>query len=325
MKKVLSILLCGVLIAAAFAGCSVNGKTENKKLSIVCTVFPIYDWVNNVLGDTKDSAEVTLLLDSGADLHSYQPTADDMIKISGCDVFIYVGGESDEWVENALENASNKEMQALNLMDALGDKTKEEEIIEGMQVEEEESEDGEEEETEYDEHIWLSLKNASFLTDKIAEALSDADAQNKDKYLANAKSFKKSVDELDAEYQKVVDSSKTKTLLFGDRFPFRYMVDDYGLNYYAAFVGCSAETEASFETITFLANKVDELGLTKVMVIESSDKKIANTIIENTKAKNQQVLTLDSMQSTALSEIKSGTTYLGTMKNNLAVLTEALS
>ena len=325
MKKVLSVLLCGVLIAAAFAGCSVNGKTENKKLSIVCTVFPIYDWVNNVLGDIKDSAEVTLLLDSGADLHSYQPTADDMIKISGCDVFIYVGGESDEWAENALENVSNKEMQALNLMDALGDKTKEEEIIEGMQGEEEESEDGEEEETEYDEHIWLSLKNASFLTDKIAEALSDADAQNKDKYLENAKNYKKSLDELDAEYQKVVDSSKTKTLLFGDRFPFRYMVDDYGLNYYAAFVGCSAETEASFETITFLANKVDELGLTKIMVIESSDKKIANTIIENTKAKNQQILTLDSMQSTFLSEINSGTTYLGTMKNNLAVLTEALS
>lgn len=322
MKKIISILLCVVLVATAFVGCAAKDNAENnKKLSIVTTIFPVYDWINNVLGDNKDNVELTMLLNSGADLHSYQPTADDMIKLSSCDVFIYVGGESDAWVEDALKNKKNENMKTLDLMDALGDRTKEEELVEGMQGEEEEEEEEGEEAPEYDEHIWLSVKNASFLTGKIAETLGEADEANKASYAANAAAYQSKLDELDAQYQQAVDGAKTKTLLFGDRFPFRYLVDDYDLDYYAAFIGCSAETEASFETVTFLAGKVDELGLKNIMVIETGDKKIAETIISNTKDKNQNILTLNSMQSVA----SEGETYLGVMQSNLEVLKTALS
>lgn len=326
MRKIISVLLCISLVACVFAGCAAGNekKEENGKISIVCTIFPIYDWVNNILGDKKDSADVTMLLDSGADLHSYQPTADDMIKVSTCDVFIYVGGESDEWAEKAVSNATNKDMKAVNLLDALGDNVKEEELVEGMQGEEEE-EDGEDEEgPEYDEHIWLSLKNAEKAVGVISDAISAVDAADAETYSTNAKAYQEKLSALDAEYQTAVDGAKTKTLLFGDRFPFRYLTEDYGIEYYAAFVGCSAETEASFETITFLANKVDELGLGYVMTIEGSDGKIAETIIENTKSKNQQVLTLNSMQSTTAADVKNGAEYLKIMTDNLEVLKTAL-
>ena len=187
-------------------------------------------------------------------------------------------------------------------------------------------EEGEEseEEPEYDEHVWLSLKNAKVLCKAIADNLSEIDPENKDVYIQNEKDYAAKLDALDQEYQTTVDASTQKTLLFGDRFPFRYLVDDYGLDYYAAFVGCSAETEASFETIKFLSEKVDELGLKNVMTIEKSDQKIAKTIIENTKDKNQSILTLDSMQSTTSDDVKNGTTYLSVMEKNLEILKEAL-
>ena len=324
-KKIIALILTISFILAVFAGCAAqnNGESQNenegKKLSIVTTIFPIYDWVNNVLGDEAANADVTMLLDTGADLHSYQPTADDIIKLSTCDLFIYVGGESDEWAEDALKNATNKNMKVINLMEVLGDRAKEEELKEGMQGEEEE--EGEEEEAEYDEHVWLSVKNAEIFVDEISKALQELDAEGADAFANNAKLYGEKLTALDAQYQQAVDGAKTKVLLFGDRFPFRYLTDDYGLDYYAAFIGCSAESEASFETVTFLANKVDELKLKNIMVIETSDKKIAQTIIENTKDKNQQILVLNSMQSAAADDAS----YLDIMQNNLDVLTKALS
>ena len=265
--------------------------------------------------------DLTMLLDNGVDLHSYQPTADDIMKISDCDLFIYVGGESDAWVEDALKEAVNKDMKVINLLDVLGSSVKEEEVVEGM---EEEEEDGAEEEPEYDEHVWLSLRNAKVLCKAIADDLAEIDTENADAYKDNEKAYADKLDELDKKYQETVDAASQKTVLFGDRFPFRYMVDDYGLSYYAAFVGCSAETEASFETITFLAGKTDELGLKNIMTIEKSDQKIAKTIIENTKEKNQGILTLDSMQSTTSDDVKKGATYFSIMESNLNVLQEAL-
>ena len=196
-----------------------------------------------------------------------------------------------------------------------------------MQAEEEEEESAEgdsEEEPEYDEHVWLSLKNAKVICDAIEKDLADLDPDNADAYAKNLEDYTGQLDALDQEYQTAVDAAPQKTLLFGDRFPFRYMVDDYGLTYYAAFVGCSAETEASFETITFLAQKVDELGLKNIMTIEKSDQKIAKTIRDNTKNKDQNILTLDSMQSTTSDDVKNGETYLSAMKSNLEVLKEAL-
>lgn len=492
----------------------------SKPLSIVCTIFPEYDWVREVMGSHADTAEITYLLDNGVDLHSYQPTAADMVKISECDLFIYVGGESDAWVENALAEAVNPDMQVINLMDVLGDSAKEEELKEGMQEGEHEhdhnheheeikeedikdrelsdfagnwqslyplleageldeyvehhaeeheepaeevkkeleekwgcdvtavsvdgtkieftyvdgtkksgdykyagyspvladdgdihavryqyeavsgdspkyvvfndhgyepgnaehfhiyygdgedfektlesfsfnpffiheglngeeavevleghnhnqkdehEEDGEEHdhhhedgEVEYDEHVWLSLKNAKILCNEISDKLCALDAANESDYKGNLTAYTEKLDALDSDFQALVDTASVKTIIFGDRFPFRYFVDDYGLDYYAAFIGCSAETEASFETVAFLSQKVDELGVSTVFTIENSDQKIAKTIIENTKDKNQQILALNSLQSVSGEEIGS-VTYLSLMQENYNTLKEALN
>lgn len=341
MKKITALLLALLMLVGALAGCGKQNDTnKNDKLSIVTTIFPEYDWVREILGDKADNAEVTMLLDNGVDLHSYQPTADDIVKISDCDLFIYVGGESDEWVEDALRNAANGNMKVINLLEVLGDSVKTEEIVEGMQEAEHEYEDAEEHEhedahahedaeeheheEEADEHVWLSLKNAKMLVRVISKALQELDPDNKDIYAANADAYVKKLSALDAEYQAAVDAASNKTILFGDRFPFRYLVDDYGLRYYAAFVGCSAETEAGFETISFLAKRVDELKLPCVLTIEGAQHKIAETVVRNTTAKNQRVLTMDSMQSTTSKDVKNGTTYLSVMEKNLSVLKEAL-
>ena len=326
MKKITA-LLALLMLVGVLAGCGKQNDTnQTDKLSIVTTIFPEYDWVREILGEKADNAEITMLLDNGVDLHSYQPTADDIVKISDCDLFIYVGGESDEWVEDALRNAANGNMKVINLLEVLGDSVKTEEIVEGMQEAEHEHEDAEEHEheEEADEHVWLSLKNAKMLVRVISKALQELDPDSKDIYAANADAYVKKLSALDAEYQAAVDAASNKTILFGDRFPFRYLVDDYGLHYYAAFVGCSTETEAGFETISFLAKRVDEWKLPCVLTIEGAQHKIAETVVRNTTAKNQRVLTMDSMQSTTSKDVKNGTTYLSVMEKNLSVLKEAL-
>lgn len=502
-------MIAGVMLAAAGMAFA--------KTKIVTTIFPEYDWVREIAGDKAKDSEITLLIGNGVDLHSYQPSVKDIAKISTADIFIYVGGESDEWVDDVLKNAKNKDMKVINLMEVLGDKVKVEEVVEGMQAEEEEEHEHEhshsseidehdikdrslaefngtwqslypvlmsdglseyiehqaeekgksesemkaeiaakwncgaksvkvsgnkititydsgksvsgkysyagyavkrneegkitnvrykfeskdknvpkyvmfndhgyapakevahfhfyfgdngfaefmdskvnsyfvssklsahecedlllghnhgsegehhhhhhssdEEELEYDEHVWLSVRNAKILCGAICDALCQKDAKNASSYRANLASYSVKLDKLDADFAAAVRNGNTKTLLFGDRFPFRYFVDDYGLSYYAAFVGCSAESEASFETVVFLANKVDELGLKSVCQIESGNGKIARTIIQTSKKKDAKILTLDSMQSTTQKDIKKGTTYLGTMQKNLDVLKEAL-
>ena len=338
MKKITALLLALLMLVGALAGCGKqnndNKTDETDKLSVVTTIFPEYDWVREILGDKTDNAEIAMLLENGVDLHSYQPTADDIVKISDCDLFIYVGGESDGWVDDALKNATNKNMKVINLLDVLGDSVKTEEVVEGMQETEHDHEDadehddaeehGHEEEAEYDEHVWLSLKNAEVLVNAISASLQELDPDNKDTYAANSSAYIEKLSALDADYQAAVDAATYKTVLFGDRFPFRYLVDDYGLSYYAAFAGCSAETEASFETISFLAKKVDELNLPCVLTIEGKDHKIAETVVENTTAKDQKILTMDSMQSTTSKDVASGVTYLSIMEKNLSVLKEAL-
>ena len=333
MKKLFSCVLAFVL---ALSLLSVSGTASAEeaaaapKKRIVTTIFPIYDWVMNVLGEQAENAEVSMLLDNGVDLHSYQPTADDIVRISGCDLFIYVGGESDEWVRDALQEATNKNMTVINLMEALGDSVKEEELVEGMEhdhdheQEEDHDHDAEAEEAEYDEHVWLSLKNAAVLCRAIAEALGQIDRENAACYTANAEAYTEKLNTLDAQYQAAVDAAALHTLLFADRFPFRYLADDYGLDYYAAFAGCSAETEASFETIIFLAGKLDELGLPAVLQIESADGSIARTVVESTQSRDQQILTMDSMQSTTAKDVADGANYLSIMEKNLDVLKAAL-
>ena len=334
MKNVFFALLAALMLVGILTGCTNQAEmptvtaapagsqaqpTVEEKIRIVTTIFPEYDWVREILGDKADSAEITMLLDNGVDLHSYQPTADDIIRISDCDLFVYVGGESDEWVEDALKSAANRDRKVIHLLDALGDSVKEEETVEGMQEEEEDQE-----EKEYDEHVWLSLKNAKTLVGAISAALQELDPGNKDTYATNAAAYIEKLSALDGEYQAAVSAGTYKTLLFGDRFPFRYLVDDYGLSYYAAFAGCSAESEASFETVSFLARKVEELKLPCVLTIEGKNHKIAETIVQNTAGKNQKILTMDSMQSTTSQDVARGTTYLSLMAKNLDVLKEAL-
>ena len=507
MKKMIPLFLVLTMAVSLLAGCgkknnAETGESDSNKLNVVTTIFPEYDWVREILGDKAESTDLTMLLSNGVDLHSYQPTADDIVKISDCDLFIYVGGESDGWVENVLKNAVNKKMKVINLLEMLGDSVKTEETVEGMQETEhahdhskevstfedhevqdrslsdwagswqsaypfaldgtlddafaamaEEGEmtadehktyyqngyktditnidiegdhiaftyeDGKKVGSDYkyigyyiqnwstgtkaamyrfeavdrtsgapvciefndhmiesaapehfhirmsnesfdaivdpekswptffpadmtgeelcehmeghghdhgeekDEHVWLSLKNAKTLVGAIADALQELDPDNKDTYAANASAYIEKLSALDGAYQSAVDGAARKTVLFGDRFPFRYLVDDYGLSYYAAFAGCSAESEASFETVSFLAKKVDELKLPCVLTIEGKNHKIAETIVENTAEKNQNILTMDSMQSTTSEDVANGTTYISVMEQNLSVLKEAL-
>ena len=320
-----------------------DAKDPNKKISIVTTIFPEYDWVREIVGNHADKFEITYLMNKGVDLHSYQASAEDIAKVSSADLFIYVGGESDTWAEDAIAEATNKDMKVINLLNSLGSDVKEEEVVEGMAAEDEHdhSEEAKDhdhseedkdhdhakegEEVEYDEHVWLSLKNAQKLVMDIEANIESLDPDNAADYAANAQAYVKKLEELDKEYQKAVDESSVKYILVGDRFPFRYLVDDYGLKYSAAFVGCSAETEASFDTITFLAGKLDELGLKNVVTIENSNQKIAKTIIENTKNKDQGLLVLNSLQSVSQKDIDGGLTYLSVMKDNLEVLKKALA
>lgn len=322
MKRIFFLMTAAIALLS-FSSCKSKKQTENisqnsKKL-IVCTIFPQYDWCREILGSKADNFNLVLLLDKGTDLHSFQPTFADIAKVSSSDLFVYIGGESDNWVSDALKEAKNKNLADLNLMEKLGNDVKEEELVEGMQGETEEDD-----ETEYDEHIWLSVKNAKKLTSALCAEIQKLDPQNANLYAENAKNYIAKLDLLDKNYEETVSSSTEKTILVADRFPFRYLADDYGLKYYAAFLGCSAESEASFETIIFLAKKVDELSLGAVLTIENSDKKIARTIVENTKSKNAKILELDSLQSVTGKDIKNGKTYLSIMEENLKVLKAAL-
>ena len=333
IKTIMALVLA--MTAACLTGCSAADASVNSgmpantatgvknpdKINIVCTIFPEYDWVREILGDQAEHAEITYLLNNGVDLHSFQPTADDIIRISSCDLFLYVGGESDGWVKDALVEAVNKDMQVINMIEVLGDAAKEEEVKEGMQGEEEEEEaDGG---TEYDEHVWLSLKNAKTLCTEIKNKLAAADPAHADAYQSNLDSYLGKLDKLDSDFRALADASSVKTLVFGDRFPFRYFVDDYGLDYDAAFAGCSAETEASFETIAFLADKLNELNADTVFTLENSDHAIAQTII-STSGREASIAELNSLQSVSREEISSGATYLSMMQKNCDVLAAAL-
>lgn len=347
MKKIISIIVAVMLIAGSLSACSNKQGNENKqndtdtkKIKIVTTIFPEYDWVKTIIGEKADQIDLTMLLDNGVDLHSYQPSIDDILKISTCDMFIYVGGESDKWVDDALAQATNKNMVVIDLLEVLGDKVKNEEIVEGMEHEhdhEDEDEDHDhdedrdhdedhdhEHEEELDEHVWLSLSNAEIICDKITENLKKLDSANADIYQSNVNAYKEKLNSLDSQYKAAVNEAAVKTLLFGDRFPFRYLTDDYGLTYYAAFTGCSAETEASFETVIFLAGKIDEYNLKSILTIEGSDKKIAETIKNNTTTKDQKILTLNSLQGITSADIGNGITYLSVMTDNLNTLKDAL-
>lgn len=318
MRRMTAAAMALLMIAGMVSGCG-RAPAEEGKLQIVAAIPPEYDWVREILGDQADRAQVTLLLDSGVDLHSYQPTAEDMVTIGSCDLFLYTGGESDAWAEKVLSTTANPERRELRVMELLGDAVKEEETVEGMQEAEDHDHDHGDE-AEADEHVWLSLRNARTVCEELGKVLGELDPEYAEEYRENARVYCEKLETLDGEYREMVDSAARGTVLFGDRFPFRYLMDDYGLEYYAAFSGCSAETEASFETIAYLAGKVDELGLPCILTTESPQPGVAETIRANTSTGDQRILVLDSMQGSTGEE-----RYLDVMESNLEVLRQALN
>lgn len=316
MKKFVSTLAAFVMLLSCLMA---PAALADDKISVVTTIFPIYDWVRQVAGDNLSNIDLTMLLDNGVDLHSYQPTAQDMMKVSNADLFIYVGGESDEWVEDVLEAAPNADIRAINLVEAMGEDIKMEEMVEGMEHAEEEDEE------EADEHVWLSLHNAEKLVKVIADVLAEIDGEHADTYLNNAKEYEKKLSALDERYKKTISSAAFDTLLFADRFPFRYLTDDYDLKYYAAFSGCSAESEASFDTVAFLIGKLNELALPAVIRLEDGRINIADTIIRNSATKDQRIVILHSMQQITGEDVRTGISYLSVMEDNLNALREALN
>lgn len=317
MKKFISLILGISILIGILCACQSDTNTDNiksdEKINIVTTIFPSYDFTRQIGGDNVD---VTMLLKPGTESHNYDPTPQDIIKIQNCDLFIYVGGESDEWVNEILNSNDSKPEKILTLMDCVD--TIQEETVEGMDNEDEDNGH----EIEYDEHVWTSPKNAITISKKIFDVLCEIDPKNKEKYEKNTVDYSTKLSVIDNKFRDIVDNARRKTIIFGDRFPLRYFADEYGLKYYAAFPGCSSETEPSAATISFLINKVKSENIPVVFNIEFSNGKVADTICESTGAKKLQ---FSSCHNVTQEEFDSGITYIDIMNKNAKNLEEALS
>lgn len=349
-----SILCTIVFLVSGLCGCTAGGNGEEnlpkdqKKLQVVTTIFPQYDFVRQIAGD---NVSLTMLLKPGEETHSYEPTPQDIIAIQNADLFIYVGGENDEWVEDILESPEMEDVKRLRLVDCVGNILAEEHV-EGMKEErghshedeEEESHDEEEEENHdeeehflhsaeeteeehnehvhtMDEHVWTSPGNAIDIVEHITEELCSLDSEHGQAYKDNAEAYEAQLKELDTEFRDVVENAKNHTLLFGDRFPFRYFAAEYGLDYYAAFSGCASDTEPSAATMAFLINKVKEEQIPVVLKMELSNDNIANAIAE---ACDVPVKVFYSSHNISAKQFEAGVTYLDLMKENVETLKEAL-
>lgn len=322
MKKFLAVIITSLILVATLCACGNKENSVSKaqsgsdgKISVVTTIFPPYDFARQIGGDNVD---LTMLLKPGTESHNYDPTPQDIIKIQNCDLFIYVGGESDEWVRDILESNDSKPKKIISLMDCVD--TLQEEIVEGMEKDKDKDNDGHE--IEYDEHVWTSPKNAIIISKKISLALTELDKDNAKVYEKNTTEYSKKLSLLDSKFQNIVDNAKRKTIIFGDRFPMRYFADEYGLKYYAAFPGCSSETEPSAATVSFLIDKVKAEKIPVVFSIEFSNGKVADTICEDTRAKK---LTFHSCHNVTQEQFDSGVTYIDLMNQNAENIKEALS
>ena len=310
MKKVITTILV-IIGIVLLTGCN-SDENDTNKLVIRATNFPGYDFARAIV---EDNANIKMLLKPGSEMHDFEPTPQDIKDIKNSDIFIYVGGESDEWIDDVLEDINTDKTKVIKLMDLVN--IVEEEQVEGMEEEEES-----EEEVEYDEHVWTSPMNAITIINKLKEAIIELDQNNKELYEKNANNYVDKLLEIDFQIKEVVANAKRKELIFGDRFPLRYFVDEYNLSYYAAFPGCSEQTEASAKTLTFLINKVKEDHIPVVFHIELSSGKIANAISSETGAK---VLEFKSAHNISQKDFESGITYIDIMNDNIKVLKEALN
>lgn len=304
------LMLLVITMSFGTVGC---GQNSTKK-SIVCTTFAPYDFIREILGENVNNYDMKFLTDGGVDLHSYQPTVSDVVKVKTCDLFVYVGGESDEWVEDVLKDKQNSNMKVVRLMD----------VVENKCADHEHHDDHDGHDHHADEHVWLSVRNAKTITNYLASTLGEMDTKNAESYLANAQTYGQNLDAIDNDFALAVENSIFKTLVFGDRFPFLYFTLDYGLNYHAAFSGCSAESEASFQTIAALASVADEIGVNHICILENSDGKIAGQVIQQTSRKNLGTVVFNSCQSVTKEMANDGQSYLRIMRENLTSLKTAL-
>jgi putative zinc ABC transporter, zinc-binding protein adcA len=333
MKKIYKVAVAALAVAGvAFAGvkfAGMLGKHETgKKYSIVSTSFPGYDFARAVAGDNTE-VSVKMLLKPGAESHSFEPTPQDILTIKNSNLFLYVGGDSDEWVKKVISEIDPKKTKVMKLVDLV--KTKNEEVVEGMQEDEHDHKDDDdhdhdhdhkEEEPEVDEHVWTSLKNAKEITEKILKATLEFDKAEEKKLSENAKNYTDKIVAVDQKIGEMVKTAKRKEIIVGDRFPLRYFVDDYGIKYYAAFPGCSEQTEANVKTVSFLVKKIKEDKIPAVFKIELSNGLIAETLAKETGAK---ILEIQSAHNISEKDFESGVTYVDLMERNLEALKEALN
>lgn len=316
MKKKIFLLFIvpAIVIASVFSGC---GQKENQVsgVKIVSTIFPQYDFARAITGD---KGSLKMLIPPGGEAHTYEPTPQDIISIQEADVFLYIGGESDAWVDNILDSVNTSKTKVVRLIDYVD--TLQEETAEGMQEEKHSDEAGDEPET--DEHIWTSPKNAVKMVNAISDAICRADSQNDKYYKENTQSYVSKLDELDKSFSEIVKNGKRNEIIFGDRFPLIYFTKEYGLKYYAAFPGCASETEPSASTIAFLTDKVKEDKIPVVFKIELSSSAVADTIAGETGA---EVLTFYSCHNLSKEQFNNGETYLSMMTDNLTALKTALN
>lgn len=324
------------LFLTLLSGCTGPTTAEQDENVILCTTFAAYDWVREILGDT-DTFTCRMLVDNGVDLHSYQPSAQDIMKIADCRMLVYVGGESDTWVSDALAESGNEDIIAISLLDLVGDRALNEVELEGVEGHHHHDHDNEDHDHDehgheaeitdhddhYDEHVWLSLKNAIVCTETLADAITKLDSCNSKKYAANAKAYTGKLEALDADYQTMRDTATQTTILIGDRFPFLYLTEDYDIHYFAAYSGCSADVEASVHTVTYLTEKLQEYKLSAIYVVDNGTDSLARTIAE-TADMTPEILHLSSMQSVTKEDIQKGCTYLSYMEENLQMLKEGL-
>ena len=329
----------GIVLALCLtllSGCTGPTTAEQDENVILCTTFAAYDWVREILGDT-DTFTCRMLVDNGVDLHSYQPSAQDIMKIADCRMLVYVGGESDTWVSDALAESGNEDIVAISLLDLVGDRALNEVELEGVEGHHHHDHDNEDHDHDehgheaeitdhddhYDEHVWLSLKNAIVCTETLADAITKLDSCNSKKYAANAKAYTGKLEALDADYQTMRDTATQTTILIGDRFPFLYLAEDYDIHYFAAYSGCSADVEASVHTVTYLTEKLQEYKLPAIYVVDNGTDSLARTIAESADM-TPDILHLSSMQSVTKEDIQKGCTYLSYMEENLQMLKDGL-
>lgn len=300
------IMIIAAICVLIIPGCSKQsgGGEDSGKLKIVSTVFPPYDFAKHITGD---NAELSILLPPGNETHTYEPSPSDIISIQNCDLFLYIGGENEQWAEKLLANADASKVKAVKLIDYVTPLSEEDEESGGH-------EEQDEHHHEYDQHIWTSPSNAIVMLNAIYDAICEADSGNKETYTKNRDSYKAEIEALRDDIRSAVDNAKNKIVVFGDRFPFRYFADEFGLTCYAAFASCSDESEPSAATVTRLIETIKENSIPVVYYLEFSSRKVSDTLCEQTGAK---ALMLHSCHNVSKEDLENGESYVSLMRTNL--------